>query len=270
LAQRDADYFNLSEKDTRIATAHREQRSPTLEQVKHVIQSMPASSEIERRNRALIAFTLLTGARDSAIASMKLKHVDLAGRSVFQDAREVKTKFSKTFTTYFFPVGEEIAAIVVDWVSFLRQQKLWSGEDPLFPATAIASDENQLFEAVGLDRRHWSTATPIRTIFREAFQRSGLPYFNPHSFRRTLVLLAEQNCRTPEEFKAWSQNLGHEQVLTTFTSYGAVRVDRQGKIILRLGEPGEQPKAVDPARVLQQVARMLERNGMDASVPPLL
>jgi integrase len=266
----DADYFNLSEKDTRIATAHREQRSPTLEQVKHVIQSMPASSEIERRNRALIAFTLLTGARDSAIASMKLKHVDLAGRSVFQDAREVKTKFSKTFTTYFFPVGEEIAAIVVDWVSFLRQQKLWSGEYPLFPATAIASDENQLFEAVGLDRRHWSTATPIRTIFREAFQRSGLPYFNPHSFRRTLVLLAEQNCRTPEEFKAWSQNLGHEQVLTTFTSYGAVRVDRQGKIILRLGEPGEQPKAVDPARVLQQVARMLERNGMDASVPPLL
>jgi site-specific recombinase XerD len=39
----DADYFNLSEKDTRIATAHREQRSPTLEQVKHVIQTMPAT-----------------------------------------------------------------------------------------------------------------------------------------------------------------------------------------------------------------------------------
>jgi len=33
---------------------------------------------IECRNRALIAFTLLTGARDSAIASMKLKHVDLS------------------------------------------------------------------------------------------------------------------------------------------------------------------------------------------------
>ena len=265
----DADYFNLSEKDTRVAKAHREQKSPTLEQVKHVIHSMPASSEIGRRNRALIAFALLTGARDSAIASMKIKHVDLAERSVFQDAREVKTKFSKTFTTYFFPVGDEIASVVSEWVTYLLKEKLWSGDDPLFPATAIASGENQLFEAVGLDRKQWSTATPIRTIFREAFWHASLPYFNPHSFRKTLARLGEQTCKTPEEFKAWSQNLGHEQVLTTFTSYGAVRVDRQGDIIRRLGEQGEQSEAVDPARVLQQVARMLERNGMDTSLPPL-
>ena len=101
----DADYFNLSDKDTRIATAQREQKAPTLEQVKHVINTMPASTEIERRNRALIAFTLLTGARDSAIASMKLKHVDLITNSINQDAREVNTKFSKTFKTFFFPVG---------------------------------------------------------------------------------------------------------------------------------------------------------------------
>ena len=69
----DADYFNLSEKDVRVATARREQVGPTLEQVKHVIAMMPTQSEILRRDRALIAFTLLTGARDSAIASMKLK-----------------------------------------------------------------------------------------------------------------------------------------------------------------------------------------------------
>jgi hypothetical protein len=38
---------------------------------------MPVSNEIERRNRALVASTLLTGARDSAVASLKLKHVNL-------------------------------------------------------------------------------------------------------------------------------------------------------------------------------------------------
>lgn len=54
----DAEYFNLSEKDTRIATAKREQRSPTMAQIKHVIASMPTNTVIERRNRALIAFTL--------------------------------------------------------------------------------------------------------------------------------------------------------------------------------------------------------------------
>jgi site-specific recombinase XerD len=71
----DAEYFNLSDKDTRIATAQRERKAPTLEQVKHVIGMMPAGSEIERRNRALVAFTLLTGARDSAIASMNMRAV---------------------------------------------------------------------------------------------------------------------------------------------------------------------------------------------------
>ena len=57
------------------------------------------------RNRAVVAFTLLTGARDGAIASLKRKHVDVVDGKVVQDAREVRTKFSKTFTTWFFPVG---------------------------------------------------------------------------------------------------------------------------------------------------------------------
>jgi hypothetical protein len=42
-----------------------------------------------------------------------------------------------------------------------------------------------------------------------------------------LSQLGERLCRTPEEFKAWSQNLGHEQVLTTFSSYGQVAAERQ-------------------------------------------
>lgn len=150
----DSDYFNLSEKDTRIATAQRERQAPTLEQVRHVIGNMPSGSEIERRNRALVAFTLVTGARDSAIASMKLKHVDLLEGYVHQDAREVKTKFSKTFTTYFFPVGEEIQEIVENWVRYLKEDKLWGNDDPLFPATRIA-----LGNLVSLKRQDWSRST---------------------------------------------------------------------------------------------------------------
>ncbi|MEJ2031666.1 MAG: site-specific integrase, partial [Deltaproteobacteria bacterium] len=121
----DAEYFNLSDKDTRIATARRPQKVPTMEQIKHVINTMPAGTEIERRNRAVVAFTLLTGARDSAIASLKLKHVDLIAGCVLQDAREVKTKFSKTFSTYFFPVGDEVREIVAEWMAFLRDENLW-------------------------------------------------------------------------------------------------------------------------------------------------
>lgn len=248
----DADYFNLSDKDTRIATAHREQKVPTLEQVKHVIQTMSVQTEIERRNRALVAFAILTGARDSAIASMKLKHVDLKEGCVHQDARDVKTKFSKTFTTYYFPVGEEVQQILKEWVRFLREDKLWGNDDPLFPATRIVLASTRQFEAAGLERKHWSTASPIRMIFREAFERAGLSYFHPHSLRNTLVRLGEHVCQSPEDFKAWSQNLGHEQVLTTFLSYGKVATERQGEIIRGIGTHKEstQPDVEDFAEAV--------------------
>lgn len=232
----DANYFNLSEKDVRVATAKREQTGPTLEQATHVINGMLFDTPIQRRNRALIAFTLLTGARDSTIASMKLKHVDLVAGCVHQDAREVKTKFSKTFTTYFFPVSDEVRRIFEQWVTFLKDELLWGNDDPLFPATRVAVGASRQFEAVGLAREHWSTATAIRGIFREAFERAGVRYFNPHSFRNTLVRLGEERCQTAEQFKAWSQNLGHEKLLTTFLSYGQVQTPRQGEIIRGLGK----------------------------------
>jgi integrase len=261
----DAEYFNLSDKETSIATARREQKAPTLEQVKHVIHTMPASTDIERRDRALIAFTLVTGARDSAIASMKLKHVDLIANSVNQDARDVNTKFSKTFITYFFPVGDEIRTIVAEWVSYLREDKLWGNDDPLFPATRITLGVTRQFEVSGLERGHWSSASPIRRIFREAFVRAGLRYFNPHSFRNTIVQLGEEICKTPEQFKAWSQNLGHEKVLTTFVNYGEVACQRQGEIIRDLATP-RQPVRPDVDEFAEAVVKRLRDSGVDAKV----
>lgn len=227
----DAEYFNLSDKDARIATARRLRPVPTLAQVQQVLRTMPGSSEIEQRDRAVVAFAMLTGARDGAIASMKLKHVDLVAGSVFQDARDVNTKFSKTFTTYFFPVGDDARNFLATWIEHLRGVRRWDGDAPLFPATRMVPNSAMQWEADGVERRHWSNADPIRRIFRDAFAATGYPYFNPHTVRNTLVQLGQTICRSPEEFKAWSQNLGHEHVLTTFTSYGEVAPLRQGEII---------------------------------------
>jgi integrase len=240
IAYADAEYFNLSVKDTRIAKAARPARVPTLEQIRYVLQTMPVTTEIERRDRALIAFTILTGARDGAIASFKLRHIDLVEGKIDQDARDVQTKFSKSFLTTFFPVGDDIRAVVMDWVNYLRTDRLWGLDDPLFPATKVAVGDNFRFGAVGLDRKHWSSGGPIRAIFKEAFTAAGLPYFNPHSFRKTLALLGGRICKTPEEYKAWSQNLGHDHVLTTFSSYGDVGSYRQAEIIRGFSEGAER------------------------------
>jgi integrase len=195
---------------------------------------MPAATE--RRDRALIALALLTGARDGALASLKLKHVDLVQGRIDQDARDVKTKFSKTFSTWFFPVEGEALAIITDWVEHLRGVCLWGENDPLFPSTRRGIGPTGRFVAAGLERKHWQNAGAIRHIFRLAFEPAGLPCFHPHSTRKSLVQLGERVCTTPEEFKAWSQNLGHENVSTTFTSYGQVAGHRQAELIRKMAD----------------------------------
>lgn len=54
----------------------------------------------------MIAFAILSGARDGAIATFRLKHVDIDARTVFHDGRAVKTKARKIFKSYnAAPVG---------------------------------------------------------------------------------------------------------------------------------------------------------------------
>jgi integrase len=262
LTYSDVDYFNPSNNDGRIAKATREKPKPTLEQIRHVLAVMPAGTDIEKRDRALLAFAVLSGARDDAIASMSLRHIDLVRRTVFQDARDVRTKNRKTFTSTFFPVGEDIETIVRDWVSFLTQERLFGPDDPLFPATRVEVGASGHFEVTGLDRKAWRNANAIRRIFREAFERAQLPYFNPHCFRNTLAALGEKVCSTPETFKAWSQNLAHENVLTTFTSYGVVAHERQAEILNELRRAGgeKSASATEPdEKTIQQVIAYLQR-----------
>lgn len=102
---------------------------------------------------------------------------------------------------------------------------------PAFSCHGSSVGPDRLFVVTGLKRAHWSNTRSIRGIFRAAFVNAGLSYFNPHSFRNTLTRPGREMCRTPGQFKAWSQNLGHEQVLTTLVGYGEVACQRQGEII---------------------------------------
>ncbi len=253
----DAEYFNLPSNDVRIAKATRKRPTPTLEQVQEVIMAMPATTDIEKRDRAVVAFTLLTGARDGATISFRLKHVDLQSRQINQDAREVHTKFRKSFPTDFFPVGDAVREIVERWIEHL--QSLGFGpDDPLFPAAKAGFDANGEPRLL-LDRRHWTQTDTVRKIFRAAFSASGLPYSNPHTIRKTLVALAFRLKLPPEEMRTWSMNLGHERMLTTFLNYGEVPPDRRAEIMRNLSrtpEPGREPDDI-----VQEFAAFLRQRG---------
>lgn len=232
----DADYFKPSRSDEAISRAQRLMAIPTVDQVRAIVQAMPGGSSIERRDRAMVAFTILTGARDNAAASVRLKHLDLADRQLFQDPREVRTKFGKAIPVWFFPVGEDFVKVVADWKNELEQAHGFGPNDPLFPKAegSFGSDGEVL--APRMVRECWANADPIRKVFKRACAAAGQPHFKPHSFRHTLVRFGSHLCKTPAEFKAWSQNLGHEGVLVTLTSYGTLPDFTQRELISQLAE----------------------------------
>jgi len=94
-----------------------------------------------------------------------------------------------------------------------------------------------------------------------------LPYFNPHSLRDMLAQLGERICSTPEAFKAWSQNLGHSDVLTTLTSYGQVPPHRQAELMRGLSaRPSGRSDALDDADAAQLIAALAKKHGITGKV----
>jgi integrase/recombinase XerD len=155
-------------------------------------------------------------------------------------------------------VGNDVVAIIRDWVNFLTTEKLMGDEDPLFPKTINGHDENKNFAPVGIGREHWAKATHVREIFKSAFGRVGLPYVQPHSIRNTLTQLAYKLNLTPEQVKAWSQNMGHDKPLTTLNSYGHVSTQRQGEIIGGLARLPNPLVQSDVAADLAEIKALLK------------
>ncbi len=227
LARKPINALRLKRKDRTASSARKTRPIATIAQIEAAIKVMPKTTAIERRNRALIAFTLVSGARDGAIISMRVRHLDLINKQVHQDPNEVDTKASKQINTWFFPVGEFFMQEVADYLAYLKTEQSFTTNDYLFTSSALGHDENDQFCRVGITKERWVKTQPMRDIFRAAFNAVDLPYFNPHSFRKPLMALAYEMELSGEELKAWSQNLGHEKLDTSVNNYGPVSLDRQ-------------------------------------------
>ena len=251
----DVEFLSLSEKDIRAAKAPADRSIPTLEQVLQVVENMPFDTPIEKRNRALVAFTALTGTRDGAAVTLRLKHFDPSRNLVIQNPNEVKTKFSKRICAFLLPVDDKLKSIFLDWHHYLKTVLFFGNDDPLFPKTAVKQDENDCFKADGLSREFWASASPMRDIFKTAFQSAGLPYYSPHTFRHMLVQLAYQRKLTPAQLKAWSLNLGHESLLTTLTSYGNMPLEMQRQLIAESAPQGPEDDEIAEALEIVKLMR---------------
>ena len=114
---------------------------------------MPEGTEIERRDRALFALAVITGARMSALRTLRLKHIDRGRSLVRQDGKEVHTKNGKSFLTPFYPISDLARDVVEDWHSHLMNKEGWSDNAPFFPKQRIAPGATGAFNTNGLAPR---------------------------------------------------------------------------------------------------------------------
>jgi integrase len=132
---------------------------------------------------------LLCGARAIALASFRLRSIDLEKKVVDQDGRLVRTKGKKRIVSWFFPVGADMLDIVEDWVGTLSSLG-YAGVDPLFPADKRVVGRDGLLVSTGLSKNVWESAMSIRKFFKRMCEDAGIPCNHPHAIRRSLVKLA--------------------------------------------------------------------------------
>jgi integrase len=230
-------YLHLSDNANRAARASREVTPPTLAQLEKALHAMPHDTDIQKRDKAIIAFLVITCVRDDALVTLKMKDIDPAQKTVWQDPRHVRTKRRKGIVTRFVGAAMPSAeTIFLEWFIYAKEKLKIAPDDPLFPSTLVLSNPKTLcFEVAGLSRVHWADAAPVREICKAAFAAVGLPYFNPHSFRNTIIQWAQKHC-TQLEFKAISQNVGHDHAMTTYNSYGTLSEAYQIEVVGKIGQ----------------------------------
>lgn len=137
---------------------------------------MPFDTEVEKRDKALLSLLLLSGARISALISLKVKHVNIKKKFVLQHPKDVNTKGKKRIKTWFFPVGNYAYEVIVEYMRFLGE-KGFGSSDPLFPKNDQSAHQ---LATTQLGKTQWKSTTSARKIITGHFIKHGLPAYCPH------------------------------------------------------------------------------------------
>ena len=235
------EYLRLAKKENQIVLNARPTTCPSMEDVRKTIESIEATSEVERRDKALLSLALLTGARIKALCTLTMQCFDENTHILYQDPKfGVDTKFSKRIVSVLLPLSyKETLEYFLDWYKYLRDTKNFKATDPIFPATKkMGGDESQFlgyYSNGEVSDQRWNTTGSARKVFENRFNGAGVKYYHPHSFRHLLVQEIMKMPLTEEEKKAISQNFGHENVGTTFGSYGYGNINEKRQIELLNG-----------------------------------
>jgi integrase len=226
-------YLVLRQSHVAVALQPSPREIPTSEEVKKILTEMPVKTLIQRRDRAILAASILFGTRSETTASLRISTIDMAARKVLLDTTKVRIKNSKSQTTFWFPRQRQAEDIVVGWIEELIAKGAQPG-DALFPPDLNLAYEQRLTRTYPGSVEPWKTDAGVRRAFRNGCGQAEVNYFNPHSIKHYLKSVRDEFCRTPEHRQAFSYNLGHENEKITEACYAKMTDTRRDAIFMIL------------------------------------
>lgn len=233
----DLRYLNLGKEDRRKLNSIRKLKEYyTIDDVKRALNFNPMN-DVEMRDRVVIAMLACTAMRHESLITAKIGHIDIKKEAIFQDPRTMRTKKSKWINTRFIPIDDTIVDIIINWVRHLKEELGFTDNDPLFPKELLQHNEyKQFVGGIALSRNHIESHGVIPKIVKRIFEKIGLKYNNPHSFRDMLTHHIVTNYGI-QEAAALSLNLGHENLAITLGNYYQPTPEQQFDILSKVGKP---------------------------------
>ncbi len=201
--------------------------SVSVDEVKRIASIDVGNDLAMIRNKAVMCFAFLSGARADAIASAPISSINLDKRE-FSQLTElgVRTKNSKSAITYLLNIPELLSA-VREWDDIVRKSLpstgLWfSPLESKWGAYTFSQ------KSAGIHR-----ASALVDQFRTFYEKVGMAdqYKSPHKYRHGFAVFALSNCRSMADYQAVSRNLMHSSLTVTDKIYAVIeREDRKKRI----------------------------------------
>lgn len=230
-------YLRLDRKTLNaIATSKKFKKTPTFEEAQILIRSISNNCEIDRRDRALIAFTFLTGIRANSLKLIKLGDVDLKTFTVELNPLDgTDTKFGKYNVVCILPYDIKLLEYIVEWIEELLSLKKFKISDPLFPMTKMEnSPGTYCLNPSEVKPQFWKKTSAINKIFRDRANQANLPYYPPHSFRRLHYQHGRKYATNMEQQSALSQNISHNSIEISESYYGNIPPPKRFEILSKM------------------------------------
>lgn len=234
LKQSHIDYLYVTRNDANKARATNYQESHDVADILSTIRKMPESTELERRNKAILSLCLLTTPRMSSLLTARIGSIKLFKEynawAFVQDPRHQNTKYSKKITAFFIGKSDDIIQNILNWRDYLID-KGFTDKDYLFPKIMPSFKQDNAFVMI-LTKEPIQSQSQIRKAIKVAFAENSLPYRKQHSFRHSIARKLKMGDNATARLIALGENYGHKGGMSTLVaSYGGDYLKEQAEIL---------------------------------------